>query len=138
MKFNELIPELAVFNIERSLSFYVGVLGFSVKYERKEEGFAFIHLGRSQIMLDEIGKGRNWKTGEFTKPLGIGINLQIEVNDISSIVKRLDEEKIKLFINPEEKWYKMGKIELGNKQFLVQDPDGYLLRFFEDIGERNI
>lgn len=138
MKFNELIPELAVFNIEKSLSFYVRVIGFSIKYERKDEGFAFIQLGRSQIMLDEIEKGRTWKTGEFTKPLGIGINLQIEVNDISSIVKRLDEGKIKLFINPEEKWYKRGKIELGNKQFLVQDPDGYLLRFFEDMGERKI
>jgi len=23
----------------------------------------------------------------------------------------------------------------GNRQFLLQDPDGYLLRFFQDLGE---
>ena len=27
---------------------------------------------------------------------------------------------------------------LGNKEFLVQDPDGYLLRFSEDLGEKEI
>jgi len=25
---------------------------------------------------------------------------------------------------------------LGNKEFLIQDPDGYLLRFSEDLGEK--
>jgi hypothetical protein len=34
----------------------------------------------------------------------------------------------------EEKWYRVNDQETGNKQFLVQDPDGYLLRFFEDLG----
>ena len=29
-------------------------------------------------------------------------------------------------------------ILLGNKEFLVQDPDGYLLRFSEDLGEKNL
>ncbi len=33
-----LVPELIVTDIERSLAFYVGVLGFSVLYERPEEG----------------------------------------------------------------------------------------------------
>ena len=27
---------------------------------------------------------------------------------------------------------------LGNKEFLVQDPDGYLLRFSEDLGEKEM
>lgn len=26
----------------------------------------------------------------------------------------------------------------GNKEFLVQDPDGYLIRFSEDLGEKQI
>ena len=33
-----------------------------------------------------------------------------------------------IFVEPEEKWYRAGDIEIGVRQFLVQDPDGYLLR----------
>ena len=29
-------------------------------------------------------------------------------------------------------------ISLCNKEFLVQAPDGYLLRFSEDLGEKNV
>ncbi|MDR1949360.1 MAG: hypothetical protein LBQ38_08210, partial [Spirochaetaceae bacterium] len=45
---------------------------------------------------------------------------------------------IKLFMEIEENWYKVNNKKIGNKEFLVQDPDGYLLRFSEDMGERNI
>lgn len=38
----------------------------------------------------------------------------------------------------EEKWYRATDKELGNKQFLVQDPDGYLLRFFQDLELRTL
>ncbi|WP_244876994.1 VOC family protein [Acidocella facilis] len=37
---------------------------------------------------------------------------------------------------PEEAWYRAGEVEVGQRQFLVMDPDGYLLRLAEDIGER--
>ncbi len=36
----------------------------------------------------------------------------------------------------EEKWYRRDETLLSNRQFVVQDPDGYLLRFFEDLGTR--
>ncbi len=36
----------------------------------------------------------------------------------------------------EEKWYRADKIEVGQRQFLVMDPDGYLLRLVMDLGER--
>ena len=36
----------------------------------------------------------------------------------------------------EEKWYRKNDTEVGNKQFLVQDPDGYILRFFQNLGMR--
>jgi hypothetical protein len=37
----------------------------------------------------------------------------------------------------EEKWYRANDVELGNRQFIILDPDGYMLRFFQDLGERN-
>lgn len=138
MKFNQLIPELNVTDFQKSLFFYTQILGFSIAYQREEEGFAFLELGEAQIMIDQIDKGRTWKTGDFKYPLGQGINFQIEVENIDPILTNLKQAKINLFMDVEEKWYRQNKQELGNKQFLVQDPDGYLLRFAEDLGSRSL
>jgi hypothetical protein len=40
-------------------------------------------------------------------------------------------------MKPEQKWYRTGEVETGARQFLVQDPDGYLIRFSAYIGERS-
>ncbi len=133
MKFNKLIPELTVSNLEKSLKFYTNILGFKVEYSRK--GFCFLSFQKSQIMISESD---NWETGKLERPLGRGINFQIEVNKIDPLLQKLRKNKIKLFIEPQEKWYRVGKIKMGNKQFLVQDPDGYLLRFFEDLGRKSL
>ena len=139
MQPNSLVPELAITDYEKSLEFYTKILGFTIEYQRVEEGFAYLSLGESQIMIDQIGKTRTWRTGEFEYPLGRGINLQIEVvESIDTLLERLSQNNVSLFMEPEEKWYRKGDYEVGNKQFLVQDPDGYLLRFFEDLGRREL
>ena len=50
MKFNSLIPELSVSNIERSKKFYLS-LGFKIMYEREENKFVFLQLEENQIMI---------------------------------------------------------------------------------------
>lgn len=136
MKPNTLVPELSITDYQQTLSFYTEILGFKVEYQRDEEGFAYLSLGESQIMVDQIGLTRTWRTGEFEYPLGRGINLQIKVGNVEALLERLNQNRIELYMEPEEKWYRKNDLEVGNKQFLVQDPDGYLLRFFEDLGER--
>src|SRR5689334_18143252 len=135
---NSLVPELSVSSFETSLDFYTRILGFAVAYDRPEEGFAFLVLDAAQIMIDEIGQGRTWKTADFELPLGRGINLQIEVKNVEPILLSLQQNNVPLFLEPEEKWYRVGDLEVGNRQFLVQDPDGYLLRFTQDLGERSL
>ena len=135
---NALVPELSITDFDKSLDFYTRVLGFAVAYKRDDEGFAYLTLGEAQLMIDQIGKGRTWETGAFEKPLGRGINLQIAVQSIEPLLKNLRQEGIQLFLEVEEKWYRNGDIAVGNRQFLVQDLDGYLLRFTEDMGERSI
>jgi catechol 2,3-dioxygenase-like lactoylglutathione lyase family enzyme len=136
IKSNKLVPELSVSDFEKSLKFYTKILGFSIAYKREEEGFAFLVLNGTQIMIDAIDKGRTWKTGEFEYPLGRGVNFQIDVKSINPLLKKLKKNNFELFLEVEEKWYRKNDIEIGNKQFLVKDPDGYLLRFTEDLGER--
>lgn len=135
MNFNKLIPELSVSNIQKSLDFYIRVLGFKVEYDRPTDKFAFLSINGAQLMLEEVGSG--WITGEMKQPFGRGVNFQIEVESIAPMIEKLKTEKIPLFREPKEVWRKTGSEENGEVEFLVQDPDGYLLRFSQWLGVRN-
>jgi catechol 2,3-dioxygenase-like lactoylglutathione lyase family enzyme len=132
-----LVPELLVSKVEKSLRFWRDICGFTVVFDRPDEGFAYLDRDGAQIMLDEIGKTRDWATGPLEHPLGRGINLQIRVPAVEPIVAALALAGWPLFMNPEEKWYRTGAVETGVHQFLVQDPDGYLVRFSAPTGERS-
>lgn len=121
-----------------SLKFYCDILGFILVYERKEEGFAFLERDGAQLMLDKIGKARTWThpNAPLEKPLGRGINLQIKVASIASLLEAITTHNISLFLPVEEKWYRRGDDEIGQRQFIVSDPDGYLLRFYEQTGTK--
>ncbi|MGH7882170.1 MAG: hypothetical protein ACREN8_04600, partial [Candidatus Dormibacteraceae bacterium] len=43
-----------------------------------------------------------------------------------------------LLIPMEERWYRTGDFSAGNRQFVVADPDGYLLCFFQNLGRRSL
>lgn len=131
-----LVPELLVVDIAESLRFWRDVCGFTVVFDRPEEGFAYLDLDGAQIMLDEIGKTRDWVTGPLESPLGRGVNFQIRVPAMEPMLAALSRTDWPLFMEPEEKWYRTGEVETGVRQFLVQDPDGYLIRFSAYLGER--
>ena len=139
MKWNQMIPEFDVFNLKESLHFYIDLIGFNVVYERIEDKFAFIEFENVQIMLQEINKSENkWETAKLEYPLGRGINFQIDVINIDKIYNKLKENKYKIFAYIEEHWYRKDNIIMGCKEFLVQDPNGYVLRFSEDLEEKKV
>lgn len=140
MKFNKLIPELSVLNFEKSLNFYTKIIGFKLDYQREESKFAFLSLQGSQIMIDQGNdtKESPWFTGVLEYPRGRGIHFQIEVKDISIILKRLNKYKYPIKEYPKEYWFRKENALIGIKGFLVIDPDGYLLMFNEDIGTRSL
>ena len=135
LEFNKSIPELSVTNLENSLKFYK-TIGFKIEYDRPENKFVFISLGKIQFMLQEISDDDKWNIMELTYPFGNGINFQLEVDNVNEIYKNLKDNNYKITFEIEENWYRQGNRLLGNKEFLIQDPDGYLLRFFEDLGEK--
>lgn len=135
LEFNKSIPELSVTNLENSLKFYK-TIGFKIEYDRPENKFVFISLGKIQFMLQEISDNDKWNIMELTYPFGNGINFQLEVNNVNEIYKNLKDNNYKITFEIEENWYRQGNRLLGNKEFLIQDLDGYLLRFFEDLGEK--
>jgi catechol 2,3-dioxygenase-like lactoylglutathione lyase family enzyme len=130
-----LVPELLVHDIEKSLHFWCDLLGFRRLYERPEQGFAYLERERAAVMLERLSAD-SWSVGDLEKPLGRGINLQIAVSSLAPMLSSLSKANWPLFVAPAERWYRTGNLEAGQRQFLVQDPDGYLLRFAESIGER--
>lgn len=136
-KWAALVPELDVSDLQASLEFYTRLLGFEVVFDRPETRFAYLQLGEAQLMLDQHAEGRGWgATGRLERPYGRGINLQIEVETVEPLLARLAQAEYPLFVEPEENWYRTGDVLSGNLEFLVQDPDGYLLRFSQHLGEK--
>lgn len=133
-----LTPELVCSDFKISLDFYTRVAGFTVVYDRPEEGFAMLDHNGGWLMIDQIVPNNRWQTSEMQRPFGRGINLQIQTPDADALYDRFTDADHPIFMEMEEKWYRCDGHYTGNKQFLVQDPDGYLLRFFEDLGERPV
>ena len=135
---NTLVPEFAVTDWIASKSFYCDILGFTCSYERPNEGFCYLQLGGAELMIDQIGAGRTFDDGHLPKtyPFGKGLNVQIEVKDIGSLITALETAGVALYLHPEDKWYGRNDEEVGNRQFVVADPDGYLLRFYQTLGTR--
>ena len=137
ISWNKIIPELSVTNLEKSLKFYK-TAGFKIEYDRPENKFAFISLGEIQFMLQQISDNDKWDIAPITYPFGNGINFQLEVDNLDEIYNNFKNFNYKITFDIEENWYRQDNSLLGNKEFLIQDPDGYLLRFSEDLGEKDV
>ncbi|WP_165791220.1 bleomycin resistance protein [Cryobacterium zongtaii] len=127
--FPDLVPELLVGDLAVSLSFWVELCGFEVLYDRPDDGFAYLRAGTAHLMLEQVGIGRNWIPAALERPLGRGINFQIMMPNIAPLLERLAAAVWPLFMAAETRWYDTGDTQAGVAQFLVQDPDGYLVRF---------
>lgn len=127
MEFNKLVPELSVTDINISKHFYVDILNFKLEYERKDDKFAFLSYQGSQLMIEQIND--NWNVGKLEYPFGRGINFQIETNEIEEISKRLKNNNVKIYKDIFKSEYIANGEVFVEQELLVQDPDGYLLRF---------
>jgi catechol 2,3-dioxygenase-like lactoylglutathione lyase family enzyme len=134
---NIITPELKVFNIKESLDFYTNLAGFEILYDRPENKFAMLTINGARLMLEELtDDSRAHKVGKLEKPLGRGMHFQIMITGVQGLYDKFKKNNYPIFIEMDEKWYRVNDTEKGHKQFRVQDPDGYQLRFCEDLGSR--
>lgn len=134
---NKLVPELMVTDLQSSLAFWVSCLGFRVAYQRPEDGFAYLDLDGAQVMLEQVEPSAGqWLAAPLARPFGRGINLQVDVPAVAPILKRLGLAGFSLFRDCTDTWYRADSVEVGQREFIVQDPDGYLIRLVERLGER--
>ena len=141
-----LVPELDVVDLEASLTFYVGVVGFALVFERPRERFAYLARERAELMLqDADGPGRRFRSAPLERPFGRGMNLQIAVSGVDELYEEVLAAGVEPVVPIEERWYvvdvlapsgrwtQIGATRAGNRQFVVADPDGYLLRFYTSL-----
>lgn len=127
------IPELLVTNFTKSLAFYTETLGFDILYTRGAAVFAMLRLGRVQLLLEQLTEDV-WLTGPMEQPYGRGINIEMEHPDPESLSINLVAKGIELY----RLLFTVTR-DLANGtrsrsvEFLVQDPDGYLLRFVASV-----
>jgi catechol 2,3-dioxygenase-like lactoylglutathione lyase family enzyme len=134
-----IVPELYCSDFSRSLAFYTDVLGFVVRYSRVEERFAYLDLDGAELMIEQtVSPERTLVAGELVAPFGRGVNLQIDVDDVDALHTRVQAAGAHIFLPLEERWYPAGGQEVGVRQFVVADPDGYLLRFAQELDERQL
>lgn len=72
--FARLVPEIDVFDLARSKTFWCDILGFQIAYQRPENLFMYIELQRAQVMLKQkMGTGKpglwssRWGAGSIFK-----------------------------------------------------------------------
>jgi catechol 2,3-dioxygenase-like lactoylglutathione lyase family enzyme len=138
MQFNHLIPELYVRNFDKSLDFYTRLLGFKKEYDRPNPKFAFLSYQGSQIMIQEERPGEKWHNGKPEYPYGRGLNFQIESDNVQKIIDSLKANNYPLKRGVKDSWYKADDKLFGCREILVMDPDGYLLRFSQGLGEKPV
>ncbi len=131
MKFNKLIPELTVSDIEQTKEFYINKLGFQMKFERKEDKFIFLSFEGSQMMFEEFRED-GWNTAPMEFPYGRGINFEIETRDIDNLYERILQMGITPYRKIKTSIYLVNGIKEKQREFLIMDGDGYLLRFVSE------
>jgi len=78
----------------------------------------------------------DWETGAMQPPFGRGAVIQVYVTDATAAAARVTAAGWPFYVDLREKWRDWGDRLGGQREFLVQDPDGYLVMVAERIGER--
>lgn len=122
----KLTPNLVVSNVEQSLAFYRDVLGFTVAAtvpDARPYVFAIVQSGAVQIFLNAPEPAIAEYPAFAGRPIGGTLTLYIEVAGIQALHEGLNG-RLHIVTPLEKKWY-------GVTEFVVQDPDGYLITFGE-------
>jgi catechol 2,3-dioxygenase-like lactoylglutathione lyase family enzyme len=130
-----LMAEMMVTDYPVSLAFWTGVLGFGIAFERPAQKLAcLVHPDGAQVMVYQ--RDGDWETGTMEAPFGRGMVVQVYLRDVDAVAARVVAAGVRFYVEPREKWRDWGDRLGGQREFLVQDPDGYLVMVVQRIGER--
>ena len=85
-------------------------------------------FNESQFMFEQIHE-QGWNTGELAYPLGRGINFSIAADNVEALYETVKQAGIETYRPLTKSIYQVNGIDEAQIEFLIQDPNGYLLRF---------
>jgi len=129
-KFNKVTPNLVVADMEKSLTFYRDVLGFSVSQTVPDKApfiFAWMKRDNADIFLNQNMPPQPGAPDLYAgKPVGGGtLSLYLAMDGIDDLYSKVQQQKVPIVIAMHKEFY-------GMREFAVHDPDGYLLIFAEE------
>jgi lactoylglutathione lyase len=125
----KLTPNLIVSNVEQSLSFYEGTLGFTRGITVPEQSpfvFASVTSGLVEIFFNDRSTVSKESPQLSGRALGGGNTMFIEVASIDAYHDQI-KDRVKMVLPIVTQWY-------GMREFAIEDPDGYVITFAEPVG----
>lgn len=119
MKLRELTPMLRTRDLEGTVEFYTGTLGFECGELNQEWGWASLRRDGVEVML-----ARPNEHEPFERPVFTG-SLYIRTDDVDALWEQL-RERAKVC-------YPVEDFEYGMREFAIYDNNGYLLQFGQEI-----
>ena len=117
------MPEFLITDLGQSLAFRTGVLGFRIACSRPEQSFVCLEHpdGAQRMMYPRDGA---WEVGAMERPFGRGVVFQVYVRDVDAMARAVIAAGLSFYVQPRERWRHWGDRQGGQREFLVQDPDG--------------
>jgi uncharacterized glyoxalase superfamily protein PhnB len=130
-QFSKLTPNLLVANVERSLSFYIDVLGFERGMTVPEQSpfvFAAVTSGAIEVFFNDAAAAVKEYPAFAGKPIGATGTMFIELEGSGTIDALHDRIKSRATITMPivTQFY-------GMREFAIADPDGYVITFAERV-----
>lgn len=125
-QFNKLTPNLIVSDVAKSVAFYVDVLGFTRGMSVPDEApfvFASVTAGPVEVFFNAREAAEKEYPSLAERPLGISGTLFVEVKGIEDYYASL-QGRVTVLTPLFTQWY-------GMKEFVIADPDGYILTIAE-------
>lgn len=122
--FTKLTPNLIVASVERSLAFYVEVLGFSRGMTVPDQSpfvFASVTSGPVEIFFNDAATAVKEYPSFAGKPIGATGTMFIEVDRIDAFHDAV-KARVTITMPIVTQWY-------GVREFAIEDPDGYVITF---------
>jgi catechol 2,3-dioxygenase-like lactoylglutathione lyase family enzyme len=133
VQFSKITPNLLVANVERSLTFYIDVLGFSAGQTVPEQPpfvFASVINGGVEIFFNEKETAVKEYPVLGGKPIGATGTMFIQMERGIEVLYEKLQPLVPIVMPFVSQWY-------GVKEFAIADPDGYLITFAERVeGDR--
>ena len=126
----KLTPNLLVSNVEQSLAFYEGVLGFTRGMTVPEQTpfvFASVTSGPIEIFFNDHAMVAKESPATAHLPIGGGNTMFIEIEKVDAFHDAI-KDRVKILMPIVTQWY-------GMREFAIADPDGYVITFAERVAE---